>query len=873
MIGHWGAALDLQQYASARAFSRALEALSHHQAAAVAGSSCASILEGRPGSGTSYVLSRLAGDARPGPAPRTVLRFCCTAEIANEDFAATRGLLASAGRDLPPGGTPRATVTGLLAEGPVTVLLDDAQWCDVATLRLFASLLRDGPHLPLCLVLARVAAPRTGSDAALAEIASLARTQVLALGKEDDKGDKGTDARRPLDLAERIDGGRAVVTAAAVLGGAERALVAGVSGLPEIVVAAVLDLLRPAGAFWAEPIRARVLESVDEDELTRLRVRAARLLDDAARPVTEVAELLVAVPSPLEPWMRAALAEAAAVASERARFGDAVRFLRPALDGTPAGHPGRFPLAGALLPVSPAAATAEFAALAMRSETPDGTRAAVALFAASVATAPDDGPEARDVPDDTHRTRALLARLREHQVDEAGSRSLAIAALAGLAASRKGAARALGTIAAVPSTVSSPLAEHANPVVPTVAAVRQLALSGRGLDVVRGTARGVLRHDRALSAGLLLGLGGLLHLADDVPGGIRALDAAVARTVLDPENGPENGIDDLAVARALAVRSLVLRENGELACATKDVKASVVVAGEKISAPESGMVRVALAAALYFDDQLAAAERVLRSGAVAYGDEMSWEAPLRLLWLGRISARRGDTKAALDLLAESGRCQAEAGIANPVVAPWWFQSALTLVEAGRPVKAREYVELGRALVERWPTTRARGFVLLADGATSLRDDAVDVLREACGVLATSPSRLEQARAELFLGKELLLRGDRKGARRHLRSAASLGENAGWRRLAVDAREALGSAGGRMTKVSRRSAFALTERERAVAGLVARGASNREVAKQLFVSARTVELDLTNVYRKLAIGGRADLAAVLDVDEEHRDLAG
>jgi len=55
---------------------------------------------------------------------------------------------------------------------------------------------------------------------------------------------------------------------------------------------------------------------------------------------------------------------------------------------------------------------------------------------------------------------------------------------------------------------------------------------------------------------------------------------------------------------------------------------------------------------------------------------------------------------------------------------------------------------------------------------------------------------------------------------------------------------------------------LTQREREVAGLVAGGASTRDVAGALFVSPRTVELHLTNVYRKLAVDSRAELAAAL-----------
>ncbi len=51
---------------------------------------------------------------------------------------------------------------------------------------------------------------------------------------------------------------------------------------------------------------------------------------------------------------------------------------------------------------------------------------------------------------------------------------------------------------------------------------------------------------------------------------------------------------------------------------------------------------------------------------------------------------------------------------------------------------------------------------------------------------------------------------------------------------------------------------LTPQEDAVAQLVARGSSNREVAAELFVSTKTVQYHLTRIYAKLGIRSRSEL---------------
>ena len=56
-------------------------------------------------------------------------------------------------------------------------------------------------------------------------------------------------------------------------------------------------------------------------------------------------------------------------------------------------------------------------------------------------------------------------------------------------------------------------------------------------------------------------------------------------------------------------------------------------------------------------------------------------------------------------------------------------------------------------------------------------------------------------------------------------------------------------------------FGLTDREREVLKLVAAGRSNPEIAKALFISAKTASVHVSNILAKLGVSGRVEAAAV------------
>jgi len=130
-----------------------------------------------------------------------------------------------------------------------------------------------------------------------------------------------------------------------------------------------------------------------------------------------------------------------------------------------------------------------------------------------------------------------------------------------------------------------------------------------------------------------------------------------------------------------------------------------------------------------------------------------------------------------------------------------------------------------------------------------------------------------ARTELARGERPRRRKARAEAREPLRAALETFERLGARLWAERARNELRATG--VAATGEREAVTpvaelLTPHELQVALTVARGATNREAAAALFVSPKTVEHHLGQIYRKLGVRSRTQLAALLD---QERRLGG
>ena len=153
--------------------------------------------------------------------------------------------------------------------------------------------------------------------------------------------------------------------------------------------------------------------------------------------------------------------------------------------------------------------------------------------------------------------------------------------------------------------------------------------------------------------------------------------------------------------------------------------------------------------------------------------------------------------------------------------------------------------------------RARCAALLAEGA-----EAEDSYRESISQLTDCQMAADLARAHLLYG-QWLRRAKRRGdARAQLRTAHDMFARMGAQRFAEQAAAELRAAGeqARGGAPVPESVAGLTPQEGRIADLTATGASNSEIAAQLFISPSTVDYHLRKVFRKLNVTSRTQLAS-------------
>jgi DNA-binding CsgD family transcriptional regulator len=176
--------------------------------------------------------------------------------------------------------------------------------------------------------------------------------------------------------------------------------------------------------------------------------------------------------------------------------------------------------------------------------------------------------------------------------------------------------------------------------------------------------------------------------------------------------------------------------------------------------------------------------------------------------------------------------------------------------------ARVWIEdleaFAAATGQRWAAAcAAHGSAVLAVGLGE--DRARHWFEEALCLHEGSEHRFNVARTQLAFGEHLRRSRQRVAAREQLRTALAAFEDLRAAPWAERAASELRASGESARKRSAGTMTALTPQELQVAQLVQKGLSNREVAGQLFVSPRTVDFHLRNVFAKTGVASRTELA--------------
>jgi DNA-binding CsgD family transcriptional regulator len=179
------------------------------------------------------------------------------------------------------------------------------------------------------------------------------------------------------------------------------------------------------------------------------------------------------------------------------------------------------------------------------------------------------------------------------------------------------------------------------------------------------------------------------------------------------------------------------------------------------------------------------------------------------------------------------------------------------VRAGRRDRATALVD--EVFAPAVATDRPR-YAALAFRMRALATDELEDFATALEHHAAWRNRFEEGRTRLLLGEVLRRAKRRSEARAELSWARAAFDAVGAQLWARRAEDELRAAGARPARPA--SGAALTAQEERIAGLVADGLSNKEIAARLVVSTKTVEGHLRNLFEKLGVTSRTQVARAL-----------
>lgn len=655
---------------------------------------------------------------------------------------------------------------------------------------------------------------------------------------------------------------RSVMDAVAVLGdGKPLSVIARMAELPVARTVTIVQRLGDANILtpdsapsFAHPIvRETVYAELAGARRSREHIRAARVLLEAAEDPEAVAAHLLRGGRSAQPWIPEALANAASRALSRGAPDTAARYLRRALEEPPPAEMrrqlmhslGRAELlAGRSSAVTalreavdlspPGRSTAETSRSLAQAYTQFGRLdEAMNAYRAAIETLPEEEHELR------LQLQAEAAAAGRHGPTTSGAaaRTMEQAVAAGGTAGQTPAQRlVLANLVGLRLRAGATAAD--------VAAIAERALSG-----------GLISEQTSGSPSVYNALFPLV-LTDRYEPARMFCEEALADA--------ETRGSMLGLCSALCCRSHLRWRLGDLDGAKADAWRLVE------TVRETGLA-IAEAAHAFLLDSLTdrgewdEAEAALEAGALQGSIPNLYLANYLLLARARLRVASGRLTSAIADLRELDRRRRDWPGGDPRVPFHETVLAEALAINGQLDEARAVAEKAKAQAGGWDTPRAQGVALRAIGMCTAGADGIACLRRSADYLEAARAPVELAYTHLALGSRLRRAGKRADARDPLRQAISLAERCGATAIRDRGRDELLAAGGRPRRTHLSGVEALTPSESRVVRLAASGLSNREIAQQLYLSPRTVEMHLRNAYGKLDVSSRAHLAAALERD--------
>ena len=266
--------------------------------------------------------------------------------------------------------------------------------------------------------------------------------------------------------------------------------------------------------------------------------------------------------------------------------------------------------------------------------------------------------------------------------------------------------------------------------------------------------------------------------------------------------------------------------------------------------------------ALVEQGRLEEAHALLEEYGAGHGPLSSSTSGLTLL-LARSALRldQGRLQDAFDDADEVVRRESARGGSLPGRGFRWMPT-LALRAAGDETAALRVAERNLELARTFGVPSGEGIALLVLGLVVGGEEGLGRVERAAEMLASTPRRLDHAHAVVELGAALRRANRRSDAREPLRRGMDLAHRCGAVALAERAREELVACGARPRRLVLVGVDSLTASERRVAQMAADGMSNPEIAQALYVTRKTVEAHLRQVFRKLDIASRDQLDAAL-----------